>query len=586
MVLGLLPALSSDPSAESCSQCPCEPRGRHRTGGVHGRRHPGRDLPRRGLGARARASSRLAGCRAGPSRPVVARRGRVSGARRRDVRGLDRRRLPRQTESSSGDCGSPRRPRSPGSRSASPGLGPRPPCPVGRRAPGRGAGADSRARGPARRSRRDRRRSASSCSPTRSRTLTGWSTSTGARSSSRSRAGGRRSCGTGTTVARARARARPARRRAARRRGRGGGAAGARERAPAGRGRARDSRICARSRARIVAAGDAERKRLERDLHDGAQQRLVALALSLRLLALDPAAADRSPGSSEAEAELAGGASTSCASSPTASSRRCSPTRARGRSRRARRGRADAAPVGGVPAERFEAPGRDRRVHRRRGDGRAAKRGPLRVSAERSDGTLVVELDVRSGARRPRRRRARGPVWARSTAALAVERGRRADEDPRGAAVRVVIADDETLLREGLARLLADAGIEVVGTVGTAEELLRRVELDRARRRDRRHPDAADPHRRGARRRAGRSGARIPTVGVLVLSHYLESALRDAAARGALRALGLPAEGARLRRRRAGRRACTASPTASASSTRRSSRASSSGRARRARSTS
>ena len=37
------------------------------------------------------------------------------------------------------------------------------------------------------------------------------------------------------------------------------------------------------SRARIVEAGDAERKRLERDLHDGAQQRLVGLALSLRL---------------------------------------------------------------------------------------------------------------------------------------------------------------------------------------------------------------------------------------------------------------------------------------------------------------
>jgi signal transduction histidine kinase len=38
------------------------------------------------------------------------------------------------------------------------------------------------------------------------------------------------------------------------------------------------------SRARIVEAGDAERKRLERDLHDGAQQQLVALSLSLRLL--------------------------------------------------------------------------------------------------------------------------------------------------------------------------------------------------------------------------------------------------------------------------------------------------------------
>ena len=50
----------------------------------------------------------------------------------------------------------------------------------------------------------------------------------------------------------------------------------------------------AASRARIVAAGDVERKRLERNLHDGAQQRLVTLALSLRLalakLDSDPAA--------------------------------------------------------------------------------------------------------------------------------------------------------------------------------------------------------------------------------------------------------------------------------------------------------
>ena len=48
------------------------------------------------------------------------------------------------------------------------------------------------------------------------------------------------------------------------------------------------------SRARIVATGDAERRRVERDLHDGAQQHLVALAVSLRLardiLADDPAA--------------------------------------------------------------------------------------------------------------------------------------------------------------------------------------------------------------------------------------------------------------------------------------------------------
>jgi PAS domain S-box-containing protein len=49
------------------------------------------------------------------------------------------------------------------------------------------------------------------------------------------------------------------------------------------------------SRARIVEAGDAARRRLERNLHDGAQQRLVSLSLALRLaqakLATDPKAA-------------------------------------------------------------------------------------------------------------------------------------------------------------------------------------------------------------------------------------------------------------------------------------------------------
>jgi PAS domain S-box-containing protein len=51
------------------------------------------------------------------------------------------------------------------------------------------------------------------------------------------------------------------------------------------------------SRARIMQAGDDARRRLERNLHDGAQQRLVALSLSLRLaqskVTTDPAAAER-----------------------------------------------------------------------------------------------------------------------------------------------------------------------------------------------------------------------------------------------------------------------------------------------------
>src|SRR5439155_17687233 len=38
------------------------------------------------------------------------------------------------------------------------------------------------------------------------------------------------------------------------------------------------------SRSRIVRAGDAERRRLERDLHDGAQQRLLGIGMALQLL--------------------------------------------------------------------------------------------------------------------------------------------------------------------------------------------------------------------------------------------------------------------------------------------------------------
>jgi len=47
------------------------------------------------------------------------------------------------------------------------------------------------------------------------------------------------------------------------------------------------------SRTRIVAAADTERERIERDLHDGAQQRLVALALDLRLAERELALADQ-----------------------------------------------------------------------------------------------------------------------------------------------------------------------------------------------------------------------------------------------------------------------------------------------------
>jgi len=71
--------------------------------------------------------------------------------------------------------------------------------------------------------------------------------------------------------------------------------------------RKRDEDELRRSRARLVATADAERRRLERNLHDGAQQRLVTLSLALRLvermLARDPKTATQILG--EASNELA-----------------------------------------------------------------------------------------------------------------------------------------------------------------------------------------------------------------------------------------------------------------------------------------
>lgn len=61
------------------------------------------------------------------------------------------------------------------------------------------------------------------------------------------------------------------------------------------------------SRARIVETGDAERRRLERDLHDGAQQRLLALSYDIRL-ALAGAQADSDPATARLMADAAGAA--------------------------------------------------------------------------------------------------------------------------------------------------------------------------------------------------------------------------------------------------------------------------------------
>jgi DNA-binding NarL/FixJ family response regulator len=87
--------------------------------------------------------------------------------------------------------------------------------------------------------------------------------------------------------------------------------------------------------------------------------------------------------------------------------------------------------------------------------------------------------------------------------------------------VRVVIADDSVLLREGIARLLEDAGFEVVAQAGDAEDLVRKVGAHK--------PDVAivdvrmpPTHTDDGLRAAVDIRARQPDVGVLVLSQYVE----------------------------------------------------------------
>ena len=80
------------------------------------------------------------------------------------------------------------------------------------------------------------------------------------------------------------------------------------------------------SRERIVSAGDAERRRLERNLHDGAQQRLVAIALQLRLLQGRSAHPTAEQLVASGERASSRSRSASCASSRAACTRRCSST--------------------------------------------------------------------------------------------------------------------------------------------------------------------------------------------------------------------------------------------------------------------
>ena len=120
--------------------------------------------------------------------------------------------------------------------------------------------------------------------------------------------------------------------------------------------------------------------------------------------------------------------------------------------------------------------------------------------------------------------------------------------------IRVVLAEDNVLLREGVSRLVdAQDGLELAGVCGDLPSLLALVESakpDVVVTDIRMPPSGTDEGIRAAA--ALRTDH--PAIGVVVLSQYAEPGLRPRPAVRGVRGPRLPPEGAGQRRRRAGRR--------------------------------
>ena len=339
------------------------------------------------------------------------------------------------------------------------------------------------------------------------------------------------------------------------------------------------------SRERIVAASDAERRRLERDLHDGAQQRLVALAMQLRLPArADPRATRRPPSSSSTTAsdelaqslaelrELARG-------HPPGRPR----PRARGGARVARRALAGPdATVAYEPDERLPEPVELAGLLRRLGG--AHERREVRAGD--------VGLGARDASRRPRGHRDRR------------RRRRRRGCDARLGPARPARP------RRGARRDACASSARPAAAPSSSRSC--RAGRDRGRQRPRPRGDRVDPararasrwrprRRTPARAAASRSTRTRPDVAIVDIrmppthtdeglraAHEIRARHpgdrdrdplparrgrhRDAPAGRGPREPRLPAQGPRDRRRRVRRHAASGSPTAAPRSTRRSCR--------------
>ena len=155
---------------------------------------------------------------------------------------------------------------------------------------------------------------------------------------------------------------------------------------------------------------------------------------------------------------------------------------------------------------------------------------PTVILVSSRDGSDFGPLVTRSGARgfvpkaelsgRPRPRAA---LAADAPARAQLSACTRTSSTLLDDSLRVVVADDSVLLREGLCRLLEESGFDVVGQAGDAEDLMRKVGAHK--------PDVAvvdvrmpPTHTDEGLRAAHRIRSEQPNTAVLVLSQYVEEA--------------------------------------------------------------
>ena len=285
------------------------------------------------------------------------------------------------------------------------------------------------------------------------------------------------------------------------------------------------------SRAGVVDAAETERRRIERDLHDGAQQRLVSLAMELgrarAKFASDPQSAEAIVGQAHEQAKEALTELRNLVRGvhpPVLSDRGLDA---------ALSGLAALSPVPVTvqvdlaerPSASVEAIAYFVVAEALTNVAKHAKASRALVTVTRSGNLLNVAVgdDGIGGAS------VAGQGLSGLAARVAGIDGRLLVTSPRrgphrdrgGAAMRVVVAEDSVLLREGLARLLTEAGHEVEAATGEAEEFLREVAAHR--------PDVVvvDVRMPPTFTDEGLRAALVvrstwPDVGVLVLSQYVE----------------------------------------------------------------